>query len=260
MVAAAEVVPGAALSPPGGATEGSAVTGPADSNAAPGGPSLSSEELPPPQGLSPAGDNLLPPAGISPTGEPAATPNQFPPPSETQEMPPAQRIETEDIARGRAGALQQEECDTAVARLRAHRLDKIALNVQVTGEAGSDYPIECALGTEPAPSRAWPETIYTWKASGVCHKPLYFDEFALERHGHSKGPFVQPIYSAGHFYVNLALLPYKMGLRPPTECVYALGHYRAGSCAPYLVSTPPLSWRAGLAEAGAAVGVAAILP
>jgi hypothetical protein len=40
-----------------------------------------------------------------------------------------------------------------------------------------------------------------------------------------------------------------MGLRPPNECVYTLGYYRPGNCAPYMFEPFPLSVRAAAAEA-----------
>lgn len=99
-----------------------------------------------------------------------------------------------------------------------------------------------------------------WKASALCHKPLYFEDVALERYGHSWGPFLQPIMSGAHFFGRLPVLPYCMGLKTPNECVYTLGYYRPGSCAPYLVGGVPFTWRAALFQAGGAVGVAAFLP
>ena len=56
------------------------------------------------------------------------------------------------------------------------------------------------------------------------------------------------------------ILPYKMGLELPDECMYTLGYYRPGDCAPYMLDPLPVSIRAGLFEAGAWVGGAAIIP
>ena len=50
-----------------------------------------------------------------------------------------------------------------------------------------------------------------------------------------------------------------MGVQPPNECVYALGHYRPGNCAPYLIDPVPISARGAAMQAGAVVGAAAIL-
>ena len=89
----------------------------------------------------------------------------------------------------------------------------------------------------------------TWKASNLCHKPLYFEEVNLERYGHTAGPILQPIVSSAHFFANIAVLPYKKGIHPPNECQYALGYYRPGNCAPWIVPPVPLSLRGAARQA-----------
>jgi hypothetical protein len=101
---------------------------------------------------------------------------------------------------------------------------------------------------------------FTYQASGLCHKPLYFEEVQLERYGHTAGPIKQPLLSGAHFFLNIAVLPYKMGINPPCECQYALGYYRPGSCAPWHIPPVPISVRGALAEAGAWVGGIYIIP
>jgi hypothetical protein len=120
-------------------------------------------------------------------------------------------------------------------------------------------PPECRLGDDATGSRNWQPTTFTWKASALCHKPLYFEEEQLERYGHSAGPIRQPVLSAVHFALNVALSSYHTGVHPPSECMYALGYYRPGSCAPWLVQAFPLSLRGALAQA-AAVAVVTPLP
>lgn len=121
-------------------------------------------------------------------------------------------------------------------------------------------PEECTMVGKPYEPRNWSETVFTWKASSLCHKPLYFEEVQLERYGHYWGPIVQPFLSAGHFFVSIPLLPYNMGLNPPNECIYSLGYYRPGSCSPYMLDPFPFSVRAGLMEAGAVTGLVFVLP
>ena len=128
------------------------------------------------------------------------------------------------------------------------------------GAEGEKFPQECTLGDEVLQPRAWASTTFTWKASGLCHKPLYFEEVHLERYGHSWGPYLQPVISGAHFFLTVPILPYKMGLYPPHECIYTLGYYRPGSCAPYLLDPLPLSIRAGLAEAGVWTGMVYLIP
>ena len=122
------------------------------------------------------------------------------------------------------------------------------------------FPPDCALSRQSFQPRAWAPITYTWKASGLCHKPLYFEDVHLERYGHSWGPYVQPVLSGAHFFLTVPILPYKMGLYPPCECIYTLGYYRPGSCAPYLLDPLPLSIRAALVQGGATVGAAYLLP
>lgn len=121
-------------------------------------------------------------------------------------------------------------------------------------------PTECTLVDEQFQGRNWLASTFTWKASALCHKPLYFEEVALERYGHSVGPIKQPFISGAHFFGSLAFLPYQMGIHPPTECQYALGYYRPGSCAPWLVPPVPFSFRGTLAEAAVIVGGIYALP
>ena len=121
-------------------------------------------------------------------------------------------------------------------------------------------PTECVLVDAEYSGRFWEGVTLTWKASGVCHKPLYFEEVQLERYGHSAGPFAQPIISTAHFFLNIAALPYNMGIHPPSECRYPLGYYRPGNCAPWLVPPIPLSVRGGLLAAGAYLGAIYVIP
>ena len=96
---------------------------------------------------------------------------------------------------------------------------------------GNDFPCECELSGVFI-DRNWESTLFTWKASSLCHKPLYFEEVALERYGHSLNPLMQPIFSGVHFFATIPILPYLMGVYPPNECQYVLGYYRPGDCAP----------------------------
>ncbi len=121
-------------------------------------------------------------------------------------------------------------------------------------------PTECKLSDEQFAGRNWMPQTLTWKASALCHKPLYFEEVQLERYGHTAGPIRQPLLSGAHFFANLFTLPYQAGINPPWECRYALGYYRPGSCAPWLLPPVPLSVRGGLWQAGAVLGGVYLIP
>ncbi len=121
-------------------------------------------------------------------------------------------------------------------------------------------PVTCSLGNLQTQPRTYQGTTVAWKASGLCHKPLYFEEIQLERSGHEYGPIVQPAISTVHFFKNIAFLPYKMGIHPMNECQYALGHYRPGNCAPWSIEPVPLSLRGAAAQAKVITGAALMLP
>jgi len=152
------------------------------------------------------------------------------------------------------------ECRSALARLRADTLDQVNLDIRVGGRSGEDYPCECRLEGETFQPRRFAATTFTWKAAGYCHKPLYFEDWNLERYGHSHGIVLDPFLSAAHFFVSLPVLPYQMGVQPPWECVYPLGYYRPGSCAPWTVPAVPISGRGFAVQAATVTGLVFLLP
>ncbi|HEX6960333.1 MAG TPA: hypothetical protein VF175_00590 [Lacipirellula sp.] len=153
-----------------------------------------------------------------------------------------------------------EECEVLYDEVRRDSIKNISLDIRLQGVAGEDYPFECEGRNPQFQPRNWSQTVYLWKASGLCHKPLYFEQVQLERYGHSWGPALQPIMSGAHFFGTIPILPYKMGLETPQECIYELGNYRPGSCAPYMITQPGFTWRAAAFEAAAVTGVSAAVP
>ena len=125
------------------------------------------------------------------------------------------------------------------------RINTISNNV--AAEQG-DFPNECSLGDPPFQPRSWSCKTYTWTASGLCHKPTYFEDEQLERYGHTCGPLLQPLISPAKFFLTFPILPYKMGLTPPNENIYVLGYYRPGNRSPYMLDAIPLSVRASVFE------------
>jgi len=133
------------------------------------------------------------------------------------------------------------------------------LTVDIAPSKG-DVPQECPLFVDLYEPRLWCNSLYMWKASSLCHKPLYFEQVALERYGHTWHPLIQPWVSGAHFFGTIPILPYKMGIEDPCECVYALGYYRPGNCAPMLCYQLPLSLRGAVYQAAAVTGVVYLLP
>lgn len=122
------------------------------------------------------------------------------------------------------------------------------------------FPESCPLPDEDFQRRAPTPVTFTWKASSLCYKPLYFEDVQLERYGHYCHPLLQPALSRVRFWLTIPCLPYLVGVDPPNQCVYDLGYYRPGNCAPSMLEPIPISLRGALLQTGAVVGLAAALP
>ncbi|MBT4693380.1 MAG: hypothetical protein HOB73_08560 [Planctomycetaceae bacterium] len=122
------------------------------------------------------------------------------------------------------------------------------------------FPKQCRIGLDAYDLRNWEPIKFTWKASALAQKPLYFEDVQLERYGHTMGPWLQPARSGAHFFLNIAVLPYHMGIHPWNECQYSLGYYRPGSLAPRQIPAFPLNVKASLWQAGAIIGGVYLIP
>jgi hypothetical protein len=173
----------------------------------------------------------------------------------------AAEVEADDDEKAKGPCAEEAgDCSKELAKLRGDRIAVIDLDIRVGGRPGNDYPCECRLEGETYEPRRFATTMFTWKAAGNCHKPLYFEDWQLERYGHSHGALADPFFSAAHFFVTLPVLPYKMGVELPWECVYPLGYYRPGSCSPWMVPAVPISLRGFAVEAATITGIVFLLP
>lgn len=77
-----------------------------------------------------------------------------------------------------------------------------------------------------------PKMVLQWEPTNLWYYPLYFQDTGLERYGHTHKPWVQPFVSTGKFFGQVATLPYRMTLDPPTCPEYSLGYYQPGEWAP----------------------------
>ncbi|MEO1992196.1 MAG: hypothetical protein ABGW78_09720 [Pirellulales bacterium] len=170
-----------------------------------------------------------------------------------------QLVASESLQDG-ACADDAKACQEQLRKLRDDTISSIDLDIRVTGRPGSDYPCECRLEGETFQPRQFACTTFNWTAAGYCHKPLYFEDWNLERYGHSHGRLADPFVSAAHFFVTLPVLPYKMGVELPWECIYPLGYYRPGSCAPWTCPAVPISARGFAVEAATVTGLVFLLP
>jgi len=177
------------------------------------------------------------------------------------------RLRSRDAGTARRDAARKDPCgeaskacSDALQFLRDDDIASIDLDIRVGGTPGNDYPCECRLEGETFQQRRFASTTMTWKAAGYCHKPLYFEDWELERYGHSRGMFLDPFIAGAHFFVTLPILPYKAGMQAPWECVYPLGYYRPGSCAPWTVPGVPYSPRGFAVQAATVTGLVFLLP
>jgi hypothetical protein len=122
---------------------------------------------------------------------------------------------------------------------------------EITAEAAANVPQVAPLPENwQMAERAYAAMDFLWVPSNIFYSPLYFEDPALERSGHSHGPLLQPLASVSRFGVQLVGLPYQMALDPPHRRVYPLGFHRPGESAPKQVPNIPLNAEAA-AKAGA---------
>ncbi len=120
--------------------------------------------------------------------------------------------------------------------------------------------LDLATASGPFPERAFPAIVMPWEAPNYFHYPLYFEDPALERYGHTHHAFVQPLASIGRFGVQLLSLPYQMTIDPPCREVYSLGWYRPGECAPKLHYQVPLDAKAAVVQVATVTGLVFLVP
>ena len=102
--------------------------------------------------------------------------------------------------------------------------------------------------------------VLQWAPTNLYHYPLYFEDPALERYGHTYHPIVQPFASAGRFATQLVGIPYQMTLHPVHSREYTLGYYRPGECAPKKHYQIPFNEEAAIMQAAAMAGFFLIFP
>jgi hypothetical protein len=179
-----------------------------------------------------------------------------------QTVRPWTSVEGEVLAEGKLIKLAYEQVYLETASGEQRTVPVSQLSEGDLGYLSQNWglPKECLIEQVAYTPRSWTPLTMTWKASNLCHKPLYFQEVNLERYGHTAGPWLQPVVSSAHFFANIAVLPYKMGMHPPHECQYALGYYRPGNCAPWIVPPVPISAQGALSQAAFMTGAFWLVP
>jgi hypothetical protein len=104
------------------------------------------------------------------------------------------------------------------------------------------------------------DIVHYWDAAELWHQPLYFDDVLLERYGQTPLPRWQPVLSGAHFFGTLPMLPYKLAIDRPMDCVSTLGYYRPGSPTPCLGRRIPRDTQAFGWEAGTWLALVFLIP
>lgn len=127
-------------------------------------------------------------------------------------------------------------------------------------EGGKPCPERVALPDVSRPVRTFVDAHVLWEPSNLFHNPLYFEDHALERYGHTHHDLLQPLVSVGKFSVQLVGLPYQMALHPVHERQYTLGWHRPGECVPTRYYLPPWNTKAAIAAGGVYTGLIFLIP
>jgi hypothetical protein len=125
-------------------------------------------------------------------------------------------------------------------------------------QKAAEYDVKFA--DEVFQPRAFPDVAMPWEPTNFYHYPLYFEDPALERYGHTRPFVIQPFFSGARFMGQLLSLPYQMTIDPVCKEMYALGWYRPGECAPKLKYQVPFNAQAAAVQAGVTTGMFFLIP
>ena len=109
---------------------------------------------------------------------------------------------------------------------------------QAYGPSSLGDPYLASRVYAPAYNQGATQQTKTWRSPNLKHRPLYFEDAPLERHGQSV-PKIQPYVSGARFFSSVVLLPQKILATPPRECVHPVGYGRPGDCTPKVRETLP---------------------
>ena len=123
-----------------------------------------------------------------------------------------------------------------------------------------NLPTECTLGNDkPEDARIPGQHVHVEGFGPVPQAVVLRGSAGGALRPHCRTDLAAAI-SGVHFFTNIALLPYKMGINPPQECQYPLGYYRPGSCAPWMIQPFPLSGRGAATAAAVYTGGVVLIP
>lgn len=184
---------------------------------------------------------IVPADRVSPSTVSVANPGPSAAPSTAAPSSVAPAIDMAALA-AFAQALPEEIEAGEAEELRGFRpITQLSIDIALPsgakpGDPGTELPgpppVAWPRINDPRLWGGWADVEFTWSATRLCHRPLYFEQVNVERYGYTVSPVLQPAISGAHFFLTIPVLPYKMVVQPPRECIYTLGYYRAGSPAP----------------------------
>jgi hypothetical protein len=166
-------------------------------------------------------------------------------------------VQSNQVERNSAGCLTPSQFSDVVPSIYDVKLDVLKGPGQAPKSCFAERHLDGEIRTGNVP-RGTVYNDYHWKASGLFSNPLYFEDVSLERYG--RVSCVQNALSGAKFFGTVAILPYKMGVDCPRECVYALGPTRPGNCAPAVCEKLPCSARGMALQAAAVTGIGFLFP
>lgn len=129
---------------------------------------------------------------------------------------------------------------------------------QYAAEKAHEFNVR--FGGDNYTPRNYPEVCMPWQAPSTKYYPLYFQDPALERYGHTHHHLVQPVVSVARMSGQLVMMPYQMAIVPPWELHSPLGWYRPGDVVPKLRYPFPWNAKAAAIEAAAVTGFIYVIP
>ncbi len=116
------------------------------------------------------------------------------------------------------------------------------------------------FGGEQYTPRNFPDVAMCWTAPDTKYYPLYFQDPALERYGHTHHHLIQPVISSARFSGQLVMMPYQLTIDPPWDLQSPLGWYRPGDVVPKLRYPFPWNTKAAAVQAAAVTGFIYLIP
>jgi hypothetical protein len=168
----------------------------------------------------------------------------------------------EAIATPQPDAYDSDSDDPDIDRFN-RRLADVPLDIRPTQGVMPGDPAAARFAEiariDPRETNQVPGIVCSCTPWTICYRPLYFEEVALERYG-DKARCIQPVISGVRFFSTVALLPYKMRVRPPRSCVCDNGFSRPGDCPLPGYCDCVWRWDAAAIEIAAVTGFVFILP